>query len=738
MARNSDKIDFSRVTHEIKQHWYVYLITFIVITGICGAYWLIKSPVYAFHAKLIVEQDESSTPGGGLDQMMQVFALGGGSSVSVQDEVLVLQSRSLMTDVIATLGLNSEYTEKQGMKNIPLYKNSAVHLDIPQSVLDTLQEGFEVKVKTHNNGTVDVAVEGGMFADDMFNVKNAHLPVNVKIPAGSFQLSATDLYNAKEEKDIKITVTGTNELVETYLESVVIYVESLKTNSIILEYEDNNIQRGKDILNTLISHFNVRRKMEKIKTANEKIRFIDERLAIVSQELNTADKEIEKFKTENDLTDIMAEAGIILEQTSINKASIVGLQTQLAVFDMICDFLEDPANRYSMIPVTSGVEYEGAAKSIETYNNLVLERTKLDMSAKKDNKALVTLNKQIDSMRAGVVQTLQKARESAEIAYNDFVREDSKYGERIRQLPTHERIYLSLMRDREVKNQLYIFLLQQRESNSLELGSAPLGRVIDEAYNEYRKVSPKGSILLPISLFLSLLLPSIFYIVRAVKMKKLRVSGDIEALSASSVALCLTNPESDVIGNNQEVLDNFRKVRNEVVTEGVTNIVITTANNYDNASFVATGLAKTLRMAAKRPLIIDVESNTSIATSLGCTPTASIVDYLNNPTNTLEAIVTHCSDFDIITSGTTGLDSCDILYHERFRTLIQNAQEKYDNIIICGNSFDGHHSLSAVSEIADSIIGIVSYDTNRRIFEEMEKCIAASDTKYCYIFYKKA
>lgn len=738
MARNSDKIDFSRVTYEIKKHWYVYLITFIVITGICGTYWLIKSPVYAFHAKLIVEQDETSTPSGGLDQMMQAFALGGSGSVSVQDEVLVLQSRSLMTDVIATLGLNSEYTEKQGVKNVPLYKNSAVLLDIPQSVLDTLQEGFEVKVKTHNNGSVDVRVGGGLFAKDLFNIKNAHLPVNVKTPAGSFQLSATDKYNTKDEKDIKITVTGTNELVETYLESVVIYVESLKTNSIILEYEDNNIQRGKDILNTLISHFNVRRKMEKIKTANEKIRFIDERLAIVSQELNTADKEIEKFKTENDLTDIMAEAGIILEQTSVNKASIVGLQTQLAVFDMICNFLEDPANRYSMIPVTSGVEYEGAAKSIETYNNLVLERTKLDMSAKKDNKALVTLNKQIDSMRAGVVQTLQKARESAEIAYNDFVREDSKYGARIRQLPAHERIYLSLMRDREVKNQLYIFLLQQRESNSLELGTAPIGRIIDEAYNEYWKISPRGSILLAISILLTLILPSIYYVFRSVKMRKLCVAGDIETLSASHVALCLPNPESDVFGNNQEALDNFRKLRNEVVTDGVRNIVITTANNYDNASFVATGLAKTLRMAAKKVLIIDVESNTSIVATLGCTPTASIVDYLNNPANTLDTIVTHYNDFDIITSGTAGLDSCDILYHERFRTLIQNAQEKYDNIIICGNSFDGHHSLGAVTEMADSIIGIVSYDTDRKIFEEMERCIAASDTKYCYIFYKKA
>lgn len=738
MARNSDKIDFSRVTHEIKQHWYVYLITFIIITGICGVYWLIKSPVYAFHAKLIVEQDESSTPGGGLDQMMQAFALGGGGSVSVQDEILVLQSRSLMTDIIATLGLNSEYTEKQGLKNIPLYKNSAIHLDIPQSVLDTLQEGFEVKVKTHNNGTVDVVVDGGMFADDLFNVKNAHLPVNVKIPAGSFQLSATDFYNAKEEKDIKITVTGTNELVETYLESVVIYVESLKTNSIILEYEDNNIQRGKDILNTLISHYNTRRKMEKIKTANEKIRFIDERLAIVSQELSTADKEIEKFKTANDLTDIMAEAGIILEQTSINKASIVGLQTQLAVFDMICDFLEDPANRYSMIPVTSGVEYEGAAKSIETYNNLVLERTKLDMSAKKDNKALVTLNKQIDSMRAGVVQTLQKARESAEIAYNDFVREDSKYGARIRQLPAHERIYLSLMRDREVKNQLYIFLLQQRESNSLELGTAPIGRIIDEAYNEYWKISPRGSILLGISLLLSLLLPSIFYIARSVKMKKLRVASDIEALSTSHVILCVPNPASDIFENNPETLGILRKLRNEVVTDGVKTIVITSANEYDNSSYIATGLAKTLQMAAKKTLLIDIENATSIATTLNCQPTADLYQYISNPATGIEAAISSHDGIDIISSGSAGLKMCDILYHERFRTLIQNAKEKYDNIIICGNTFDGHHSLSAVSEMADSIIGIVPYDTDRKIFEEMEKCIAASNTKYCYIFYKKA
>lgn len=294
------------------------------------------------------------------------------------------------------------------------------------------------------------------------------------------------------------------------------------------------------------------------------------------------------------------------------------------------------------------------------------------------------------------------------------------------------------MRDREVKNQLYIFLLQQRESNSLELGTAPIGRIIDEAYNEYWKISPRGSILLGISLLLSLLLPSIFYIARSVKMKKLRVASDIEALSTSHVILCVPNPASDIFENNPETLGILRKLRNEVVTDGVKTIVITSANEYDNSSYIATGLAKTLQMAAKKTLLIDIENATSIAATLNCQPTADLYQYISNPATGIEAAISSHDGIDIISSGSAGLKMCDILYHERFRTLIQNAKEKYDNIIICGNTFDGHHSLSAVSEMADSIIGIVPYDTDRKIFEEMEKCIAASNTKYYYIFYKKA
>ena len=140
-----------------------------------------------------------------------------------------------------------------------------------------------------------------------------------------------------------------------------------------------------------------------------------------------------------------------------------------------------------MIPVTSGQDYESAAKSIEAYNQLILERTKLDMAAKHDNKALQALNKQIDGMRGGVIETMRQARESAEIAYNDFVREDGKYASRLKQLPSHERRYVDLYRDTEIKNNLYIFLLEQRESNALKFGVQEIGRINDPAYHEVNK-----------------------------------------------------------------------------------------------------------------------------------------------------------------------------------------------------------------------------------------------------------
>ena len=80
----------------------------------------------------------------------------------------------------------------------------------------------------------------------------------------------------------------------------------------------------------VVELYNIRRLREEQTKASREIAFIDDRLASLTSQLSESEKQLEEFKTANDVTDIAAEAKVLLEQTSKNKASIVGLQTQLS------------------------------------------------------------------------------------------------------------------------------------------------------------------------------------------------------------------------------------------------------------------------------------------------------------------------------------------------------------------------------------------------------------------------
>ena len=82
-------------------------------------------------------------------------------------------------------------------------------------------------------------------------------------------------------------------------------------------------------------------------------------------------------------------------------------------------------------------------------------------------------------------------------------------------MPGYEREYVNLMRDRELKNELYIFLLQKKESSLLNLTSSVTPSfVIDEAYSA-TKPSYKKPLLVTIAcLLMALLLPLLWVLWR--------------------------------------------------------------------------------------------------------------------------------------------------------------------------------------------------------------------------------
>ena len=142
------------------------------------------------------------------------------------------------------------------------------------------------------------------------------LPATVKLPDGAFTIRRTAFYKAGEERKLTVEVNGTAQTYDDYSKIYYADVPSLKSNGITLFYQDEDKQRGKDLLNMVVELYNIRRLREEQTKASREIAFIDDRLASLTSQLSESEKQLEEFKTANDVTDIAAEAKVLLEQTS--------------------------------------------------------------------------------------------------------------------------------------------------------------------------------------------------------------------------------------------------------------------------------------------------------------------------------------------------------------------------------------------------------------------------------------
>ena len=710
---DSDKINFSRTSYEIRKHWYYYLIAFILFAGFAAFYVYKKNPVYLFTSQVMIEQPEGSS-GGGMAAMMKTFSIGSFGGGSVDDEQLVLESRSMLCEVISALQLNRMYVEKSGVRNLSLYKKSPVAVLAPDALFDTLKSGASFRIKLNADGTADIKVKQGMFKT-VFDEDNRKLPMTITLPTGgTFAIDKTPFYKPGEERDIVVAVSSNNAVAEEYAERMDIDYTSKKANGILCTFKDNDLRRGTDFLNTLMTLYNRRRKNEKALDSTNEMNFIDERLATLTGQLDDAEKKMEQFKTANNVTDIGMEAKVLLEQTSSNKQSIVGIQTQLAIFDMICRFLDDPKNRYSMIPVTSGVEYESAAKSIEAYNELVLQRMRLDMSAKKDNRSLVVLNSQIDGMRAGVVETLRKARESAEIAYNDMQREDGKFSSRLRNLPSHERRYMNLLRDQQIKNNLYIFLLEQRENSAMRMAGSPIGRILDTAYHDEKPINPNMLLVVGLVVLLTLLLPTIVVVVRSLRMKRIEVPYDVQRATGLPVFAEVSETEAGLVDftENAGNAAAFRQLRNAVANG--THRLIYVCGSENAAEYIAKNLAYLCSLSGRRIALVDAclaSHNSSLPFGGGI----GVSGYLQDEKTLLKDIATTDSRFpglEIYPSGKPAVFPQELLLSEKANRMFNELKEAYDIVVVWSPFTEDSLAENADTIIETLVQGILSKEAS--------------------------
>ena len=676
------------------KHWKLFLLSFVICVGLAGAYILVKNPEFRINANILIKEDSKSGMSGLASSMMKtgipfgdVLSVGGSA---VDDEIEIINSYSILRETVKDLGLNVSCSSGL-IKKTNYYQDSPLRItpanpDMP----DTLRYTIEMKVTVDKQENVKVKA---YYDGDLIGSVKSQFPAKLTTVFGDFLIEKTKFYDGDKNRKFKVYYSGYGSSTEALMRNVEISIASKKANVVNLFIDDEIPDRGKDILNSIIKNYNLYGIDEKNVTAVRTAEFLQQRIDLMAEDLSAVEREVEKYKEDNQLTDIGSEARIILEKSSYFKERLISAETQFSVISIIEDFLEAPENRYAVVPMSLGIEEESAVESLLAYNELLMERLKLLRSTNPGNPIIESMNEQVDATRQSVLMTIQSIKRGIEYARNDLREQEKTFNDRIKGMPKQEREYIAIKRQQEIKQALYLYLLQQQEDNALKLAlENPKAQIIDNAYVNSRPVKPMKKLIAAAALLFTIILPIVYLYVRKTLNRKFhnaRQLGNYTMLDVymdihSSCSPRLFTGQTETVDEDMRDLRSmvFRAMDNDIEHKVAT---VTSVMKGEGKTFVASNLALSVAILGKKVLLIDANlRNSSLST-----------DILNAPAKGLTQVIQGQSDYKsviqesswhenlyVLPAGDVRSNAAEVLLSSAFSSLVNELESLYDFIVI--------------------------------------------------------
>ncbi len=606
LQAESDNIKQYLVSLLINWKWIV--LSLIVCLGIGLAYIRYTNTVYSVSEKVLIKTGDNNNSGSSLKSQTMGFM---SMSDGFDNELEILSTHTLAKQVVRDLNLFVSYYSVGSFKSTLLYKDQPVNVSVNIGEAERLPGAFTVEVE-HVNGDYNITAPN-------VDVTVKSLPTTIEARGCHLTLTMNDGTAIGQDWKMKAIVKSPDQAAYDFQGRFNAVSDSRSTSIAILSLNDENPNRAYDYLRQLVTCYNTQANEDKNEVARRTEEFINQRIAKINDELGSTEGHLENYKRSRGMVELKTNATQAFTQANNYEEKLADFNTQIALFDEMSAFLNNPANRYQPLPNNVGIENGAVTSLISNYNQTVQKRNLLLQSASENSPAVTPLTAQLDQLHNAISQTLRQVRKSMDIQRSGIQQQYGKYQGEVGQTPEQERVLTQIGRQQEVKSGLYLLLLQKREENSISLAAtADKGRIIDDPQTN-GVVSTKSRSIMGVAFVAGLGLPiAIIYLIGLLRYK---IGGrdDVEKLTKlpviSDVATASKHAKRDgeiVVRENQNnaMEEIFRGMRSNLLftlKEGQNVIVCTSSIAGEGKTFISANLAMSFAILGKKVLLLGLD-----------------------------------------------------------------------------------------------------------------------------------
>jgi tyrosine-protein kinase Etk/Wzc len=704
-----DSINIKEIFSKLIDRWHWFLVSIFVFLFFAFIYIKYTPPAYQINSKVLVNDDEK---GGLAKQSSGLMDLGGllGAKNSVDNEAEILKTRFLMEQVVRQMQLNIIYSKKSNFVSRELYR-APFKITIVKGI-DTIRPVKLNIIKIQGNR---LRLSAKNFEKEISWFEQTAID-----GVGIIKIEPT-MINEMDNGEYFASITSVDSRVAFLMTQMSVSLTNKQVSIIDLNLVYPLPQKGEDILNSLIVKYTAANLSDKNAIADSTYKFINERLNKIATELGDVENKVESFKQKNQLADMSEQGKLLVQNTGEFSGDLAKAETQVSILNDLERYLNDNGGNKRVFPSSLLPQDLVFSNLMTQYNSLLVEREKQLLSVTEESPFIKNIDKQIEGLRGDILSNITSTKNTYILTRNKLRKQLVSAEGRISGVPEIEKNYLKLARNQQIKQELYIFLMQKAEETAIsKTSNISVAKIIDPPKAEVVPISPKKSFIYIIALILGVVIPMAIIFIQDLFNTSVKTKEEILSVTNVPVIgeISHNNGSDNLIVANQSrsaISEQFRALRTNLSfylkTKDEKIILLTSSMSGEGKSFTAINLGNILALTGKRVLLMELDlRKPGLSAKLGVSNEIGFSNYTISPNVNADDIIKPLSinkNMYIISSGPLPPNPAETLMSERTPVLIEELKKTFDYIIMDAPPIGIITDAQLLSKYADATLYLV-------------------------------